>query len=196
MPKSNAPKPDEIEIVHKDPSELMPAPYNPRDIGKEEMERLKNSIMRWGFVDPIIQNKKTGFVVGGNQRLEAAIALALQTVPVVEVDMEPDEEIALNIALNKISGDWNIPRLKDALLEIDTGKFDIELTGFPEAEIERLMSQFAIDDTPAAGTKAEVLQSDIIGCPNCGHEFSILEKASKKGKAKTTGKKKKPEAEA
>jgi len=52
----------------------------------------------------------------------------------------------LNIALNKISGDWDRPRLKDLLEELDSGEFDVNLTGFDEKEIETLMTQFHQDE--------------------------------------------------
>lgn len=51
----------------------------------------------------------------------------------------------LNIALNKISGDWDRPKLKDLLEEIDTGEFDVTLTGFGEQEIEDLMTEFHVE---------------------------------------------------
>lgn len=60
------------------------------------------------------------------------------------VDLSEVKEKALNLALNKISGEWDIPRLKDLLEELDTGAFDIEITGFDLKEIEDLMSQFHV----------------------------------------------------
>ena len=65
-------------------------------------------------------------------------------VDAVIVDLPENKEKALNIALNKISGDWDIPKLKDLLMEIDTGEFDTEATGFSEAEIEDLINQYSI----------------------------------------------------
>ena len=60
------------------------------------------------------------------------------------VDLPDKKEKALNLALNKISGEWDFPKLKDLLEEIDTGEFDIEVTGFDDKEIEDLMTQFHV----------------------------------------------------
>ena len=62
------------------------------------------------------------------------------------VDLDKQKEKMLNIALNKISGDWDRPRLKDLLEELDSGEFDVNLTGFDEKEIETLMTQFHQDE--------------------------------------------------
>ena len=134
-----------IKIEYVPTAELKPAPYNPRTITDDEMERLKASMREFGVVDPLIVNTTTGFVVGGNQRLEAARQLKIKTLPVVRVKMTKAREKALNLALNKISGDWDMPLLKDLLQELDTGEFDMELTGFTEQEIEDLMTQFNME---------------------------------------------------
>jgi ParB-like chromosome segregation protein Spo0J len=78
------------------------AKYNPRKISDQALESLKQSIERFGFVDPVIVNDRTGVLVGGHQRLKAAKALKLESVPVVGVNLDEAEEKALNVALNKI----------------------------------------------------------------------------------------------
>jgi hypothetical protein len=65
-------------------------------------------------------------------------------VEVSVVNLSDEKEKALNLALNKISGEWDLPRLKDLLEEINTGAFDIEITGFDDKEIEELMTQFHV----------------------------------------------------
>lgn len=128
---------------------LIPADYNPRkDLqpGDPEYEKLKRSIEEFGFVEPLVWNKRTGRLVGGHQRLKVLKAKGIKEVEVSVVDLPENKEKALNIALNKIEGDWDFPKLKDVLEEIDTGEFDIEITGFDTEEIERLMTQFAEDN--------------------------------------------------
>lgn len=95
-----------IEIVMCPTSEVRPAPYNPRCISSASFEGLKESIKKFGFVDPLIVNVRTGLLVGGHQRLKAAEALGLTHVPVVQVDLSAVEEKALNVTLNnsRISG--------------------------------------------------------------------------------------------
>ena len=121
-------------------SDLKYAPYNPRKIDDKELAKLKRSIAEFGYVEPIVWNERTGFVVGGNQRLKALRELEIEEADVVVVDLDDAKEKALNVALNKISGEWDFIKLKDVLTDIDTGDFDIELTGFDLDEIENLIT--------------------------------------------------------
>ena len=121
-------------------SEVKLPSYNPRTMPKEELENLKRSIKRFGYVEPIVINRRTGHVVGGNQRVIALRELGFEEAEAVEVDLSLQEEKALNLALNKISGEWDIPKLKEVLLELKAEDFDIELTGFDINEITDLLA--------------------------------------------------------
>lgn len=137
-----------MNIEQVDISLLNPAKYNPRknlQPGDAEYEKLKRSIEHFGYVDPIIVNKKNNIVIGGHQRLKVLVDLGFKDVDVVYVDLNDTDEKALNIALNKVSGDWDADKLEDLLREIqlDTD-FDVELTGFDLSEIETLYGN--VDD--------------------------------------------------
>jgi DNA modification methylase len=144
--------------VNKIPiSQLNPAKYNPRkDLqpGDPEYEKLKRSMQEFGYVEPIVWNKRTGNIVGGHQRYKVLLDMGMSEVDCVVVDLDETKEKALNLALNKIQGDWDYLKLKDLLQELDTGEFDLELTGFDMGEIEDLMTQFHVpgeiieDDVP------------------------------------------------
>ena len=108
-----------MKIENLNPAELVPADYNPRTISETQLVALKRSIERWGFVQPVILNDKTGHIVGGHQRVAAAIELALPQVPVVRINIAEDAEKALNIALNKISGAWNKDQLAELIEELE-----------------------------------------------------------------------------
>lgn len=125
-------------------SKLNPAKYNPRkDLkpGDPEYENLKKSIETFGYVEPVIWNKRTGNIVGGHQRYKILMEQGAKEIECVVVDMEASEEKALNIALNKVSGDWDLPKLADLIGELDNGVFDVSLTGFDAAEIDDLFSK-------------------------------------------------------
>ena len=96
-------------------ADLKPADYNPRiDLkpGMEEYEKLKQSILEFGFVDPPIFNIQTGNLVGGHQRVAVARDLGLfDEIEVSIVDLHLEKEKALNLALNKISGNWDEEKL-------------------------------------------------------------------------------------
>ena len=135
-----------MEIKNVLVKDIKYAPYNPRKISDEVLNRLKKSIEEFGYIEPIVVNKRTMHVVGGNQRLKVLRQLDIKEVQSVIVDLDDAHEKALNIALNKISGEWDLPILKDLLLEIDTGEIDTEITGFNMEEIEELMNQFYVEE--------------------------------------------------
>jgi len=127
-------------------TELNPAAYNPRlDLqpGDADYEKLKNSISTFGLVEPLVWNKRTGNLVGGHQRLKILIAQGATEIEVSVVDLSLEMEKTLNIALNKISGDWDEQKLADLLSEIQQiPDFDVGLTGFVPKEISELMDEF------------------------------------------------------
>jgi ParB-like chromosome segregation protein Spo0J len=130
-------------------TQINPAAYNPRkDLqpGDPEYKKLKKSLTEFDCVEPLVWNEGTGNLVGGHQRLKVLKDLGRTEVEVSVVQLDDAKEKALNLALNKISGEWDLPRLKDLLEEINTGAFDIEVTGFDDKEIEELMTQFHVPE--------------------------------------------------
>jgi len=128
-------------IEKKNAADLLPADYNPRkDLkpGDSEYEKLKRSIEQFGYVEPVIWNKATGRVVGGHQRLKVLMDMGITEVDCVVVDMPEDKEKALNIALNKISGEWDKDKLSLLIADLQGVDFDVSLTGFDPAEIDDL----------------------------------------------------------
>ncbi len=135
---------EKVDIQKIAVEKLNPAKYNPRkDLkpGDPEYEKLKRSIETFGYVEPVIWNKKTGNIVGGHQRFKVLKQEGTKEIECVVVDISSDEEKALNVALNKVSGEWDMPKLVDILDELDKSMFDISLTGFDAAEIEDLFSK-------------------------------------------------------
>lgn len=123
-------------------SELIPASYNPRKKlkpGDREYEKIKNSIVEFGYIDPIIINKDLT-VIGGHQRITVLKDLGYEEIDVVIVDIDKTKEKALNIALNKITGEWNKELLADLIKDLQSSDFDVGLTGFEPPEIEQLFN--------------------------------------------------------
>ena len=122
-------------------TEIFPADYNPRkDLqpDDEEWKNIARSLATFGYVDPIIINQD-GTIIGGHQRAKVLQAMGHKEVDVVVVDMEKSDEMALNIALNKIGGQWDLDKLKDTLQDIDTSSLDIKVTGFSEGELQLML---------------------------------------------------------
>lgn len=125
-------------------SEINPAHYNPRKNlkpGDPTYEKLKRSMTEFGYVEPIIWNEETGNIVGGHQRYKILQEEGHSEVECVVVKLSSEREKALNVALNKVTGDWEFEALADLIKDLETQDFDVTLTGFDAAEIEDLFSR-------------------------------------------------------
>lgn len=124
---------------------LKPAKYNPRkDLkpGDLAYEKIKRSLHDFGYVDPIVWNEVTGNIVGGHQRYKVLKAEGATEVDCVVVHIEnPSDEKALNIALNKATGDWEPTALADLLQDLQSAGYDLGATGFDAAEVDDLFSK-------------------------------------------------------
>lgn len=183
----------EIETIKI--TDLKPAEYNPRRISDEDYQKLKNSISTFGLVDPIIVNLKNMHIVGGHQRYDVLLdehmldndflaelpMIRLGDVGFVFTDTElsirdDDHEKALNLALNKISGDWDNDKLSMVLEDLEDSDLDLELTGFEEYELMELKFNNDIeydDDISDSDLSEDIIPKEVkkIICPYCGKEF-------------------------
>lgn len=131
-----------MEIKELSLKELKPAAYNPRKKlkkGDKEYEKIKQSLLKFGYVDPIIVNNDLT-VIGGHQRLTVLKDLDYETAKCVIVKLSKEDEKALNIALNKITGQWDDSLLADLLLDLQESDFNLDLTGFEPPEIDDILS--------------------------------------------------------
>ena len=131
-----------MEIKELPLKELKPAAYNPRKKlkkGDKEYEKIKQSLLKFGYVDPIIVNEDLT-VIGGHQRLTVLKDLDYETAKCVIVKLSKEDEKALNIALNKITGQWDEALLADLLLDLQESDFNLDLTGFEPPEIDDILS--------------------------------------------------------
>jgi DNA modification methylase len=136
-----------ITVEHVPIADLRPDPANPRRISNAEMEALTRSIKEFGLLDPIIARREDRTVIGGHQRLLAARRLGLKAVPVVYVDVSPEQARVLNLALNRISGEWDQELLARLLGELQEAPgVDISLSGFADDEIAKLLKSLDARD--------------------------------------------------
>jgi ParB-like chromosome segregation protein Spo0J len=155
--------------------DLRPHPRNPNKHGDEQVALLAKNIRHLGWRHPILVSAMSGYIVAGHARLEAAKLLNLAAVP---VDAQPfaseADELAYLLADNRIAelADLQTAALKDLLEELDTGGFDMDLTGFVESERERLATAApppeAVDlDAPDEN------ECTVAKCPKCGFSFEV-----------------------
>lgn len=123
---------------------LRPADYNPRkDLTKEDKEyqKLEQSLNSFGNVQPIVYNERTGNVVSGHQKLKILQEKGFKETDCVIVNLNEEEEKALNIALNKISGEWDYQKLEILFNELANSELGISITGFDENEINKIIKE-------------------------------------------------------
>ena len=141
-----------VNVMKISTSKINPAPYNPRkDLkpGDPEYEKLSKSIDEFDCVEPLVWNCRTGNLVGGHQRLKVLIARGDTEVACSVVDLPPEKEKALNLALNKISGDWDNEKLATLLDElIRVPAFDVGITGFDLPEASKLIDEILSQRNP------------------------------------------------
>lgn len=131
-----------MEFKRIDIELLIPAGYNPRKKlkpGDREFEKIKNSINEFGYVEPVIVNKDMT-VIGGHQRISVLKELGYTDIECVVIDLDKTKEKALNIALNKISGEWNKELLANLIKDLQELDYDTNFTGFEPPEIDELFN--------------------------------------------------------
>ena len=147
---------DKIKIT-----DLVPAPYNPRTISPEDKEKLKNSLNEFGLVDPIVINLRNNHIIGGHQRYDALLdqymldgefQAELNLIRLGDIGWvfnetsltvdDDNQEKAMNIALNKISGEWDFTKLEEVFKDLHVNEYDLDLTGFSNDELMDLSINF------------------------------------------------------
>ena len=189
-----------IEIGTIKITEIEPADYNPRIMSEIERTKLRNSMETFGIVDPIIVNLKNNRIIGGHQRYEVLLEKAMEdnefvkelnliklgqigwAFPDDDLEVKDDNyEKALNLALNNIEGEFDLPKLEPLLTELDDIGFDLELTGFSSLDLTELNLEsslvFADDNEDNSsgddGIDLEEIYDEpvkeMLQCPACDH---------------------------
>lgn len=123
-------------------ADLRAAEYNPRKAlkpGDKEYEKIKNSIVEFGYCEPVIVNVDMT-IIGGHQRVTVLKDLGYEEIECIVISIDKTKEKALNIALNKITGEWNKELLADLIKDLQESDFDVAFTGFEPPEIEQLFN--------------------------------------------------------
>lgn len=125
-----------MQVEKKNINDLLYATYNPRKrlkAGDDEYEKIRRSIKHFGYVDPVIINSDNT-IIGGHQRTTVLKDLGYEEIDCVVVNLNKEDEKALNLALNKIAGEWDMDMVKDLLLDLNEDHYDISITGFDLAD--------------------------------------------------------------
>ena len=168
-------------VALRDVTTLIPNPRNPNKHGDAQVALLAKIIRHQGWRAPITISKRSGFIVTGHGRLQAALLLQVEKVPVDEQDFATEaDEWAHLAADNRIAelAETDGALLKDLLGDLDTGAFDMDNTGFDAAELERVINSYGQhDQTQQAKPPSEfkTVDENIATehqCPKCGYQWS------------------------
>lgn len=139
-------------------NELKPGEYNPRKWSDEQLAKLRESLEKFGVVDPLIVNShpsRQNIVVGGNMRLKVLKGMKYTEVPVAYINLDEEKERDLNIRLNKTGGDWDL----DLLKEFDESL--LEDIGFSSEELDDIFIDDDLEEKNSFDLKKELGKLDI-----------------------------------
>ena len=153
-----------LKIEHINRADLVPYARNARTHSEEQVNQIAASITEFGFTTPVLIDENNG-LIAGHGRLQAAIKLAMPTVPAIRlVGLSDAKKRALVIADNKLAlnAGWDIDLLKVELMDLDAAGFDLSITGFSDLELGALLADKTAgltdpDDVPALAEPVSVL---------------------------------------
>jgi DNA modification methylase len=145
MPAGSFIEASEVAAEMVDPTTLKPWPQNPRKNEGEPVERVAESIKRFGFAAPIVARRETREIIAGHTRWKASLKLKLAQVPVRFLDIEEREAHLLALADNRLGelAEWDTPDLHALLASYDLG--DQMVAGWNEKDMREL-ERFARGD--------------------------------------------------
>ena len=170
-------------IVKKPLGWFKPAAYNPRkDLqpGDRQYQELKKSITHFGHVQVLVANKN-GTLIGGHQTLKVLTDLGVKDANTVILNLNEQDEKTLNIALNKIEGEWDPRKLAEILVELDAADVDLSLAGFDTEELKELVDEQglgSLDDSPEGEkpyTDEEIVEDALGWLRKAGFPYPHLE---------------------
>jgi hypothetical protein len=160
-----------------DVTELVPNPRNPNKHPDKQIALLAKIIRAQGWRQPITVSNRSGFVVKGHGRLEAARLLGAELVPVERQDYATEAaEYADLIADNRIAelAEPDQGMLDDLLGDTMFDGFDMDLTGFDAEELERLMLQAPPPEAINLDGGGDA-DGSLVKCPKCGFAFEVTQ---------------------
>lgn len=147
-------------IEKKQIANLIPAPYNPRQSTAKQEKHLKESLEKFGMVEPIIFNKQTGYIVGGHFRVRELKKLGIKEIECVIVDLNEADEKELNIRLNANTGSWDWDTLANDWDVVDLEAWGLDIPLF-DNEAEELEASEDDYDVPEGGIETDIVIGDL-----------------------------------
>ena len=131
------------KILLRPVAELRAHPGNARVHGAAQLEQIKASMLAFGFTNPLLVDE-AGVLIAGHGRLEAALALGLERVPVIVLrHLSPAQKEALRLADNRIAENatWDQALLREALAGVQAAaEIDVATLGFSADELSAILA--------------------------------------------------------
>lgn len=156
-----------IEILKIE--EIKPSPKNRNKHSKEQIERLAKIIQYQGFRIPLVISNRSGFLVAGNGRLEAAKLLGFKELPVTFQDFEnEDQEYAAQVSDNAIAI-WAELDFSGINLDLQNlgPDFDLDLLGLKDFSLD-FSEKLILDETDREKDESKVTEHE---CPRCKYKW-------------------------
>jgi hypothetical protein len=168
----------QLSIIYLPADKLVKLKGNPRvDKDPKAIERLAKLIKQHGFQNPMQVYKLNGTyeILAGNHRYDAGLFLGMTEFPCIVYEGNRKQALARAISDNQSATwtDWDLPVLKELLIDLDDGSLDMSITGFNSHELELMMTAIKPDEEGCPG-EGEDDADKIVTCPNCKHKFSVL----------------------
>lgn len=135
-------------------------PHNPRWMSETDMQSLRASLREFDLVEPLVVNRQSNQIVGGHQRVQAAASEGFTHLTAIIVDLSPAKEMALNLALNRIKGEWDYKKL--AVVFADLEGEDWEATGWQPAEVDSILASLGRDSDLMSTFAGDVKASNLV----------------------------------
>ena len=153
-----------LRIEYRKVEALLPYARNPRTHSAAQVAKIAASIVEYGWTNPVLVDGANG-IIAGHGRLAAARKLGLAEVPVIELGhLSPTQKRAYLIGDNQLAlqAGWDEELLALELAELSEAGYDLLLTGFDDAEIERLLADGAAVDEATAPDPDEPDAADAV----------------------------------
>jgi ParB-like chromosome segregation protein Spo0J len=162
---------DELVPLEK----LVPNPRNPNQHPQSQVALLAKVIAHQGWRSPVVVSTRSGFIVAGHGRYEAAKVLGLSAVPVDYQDFATEaDEWAHLIADNRLAelAEADETALKGVLGELKAADFDLDLAGFDAVALEGLLADPPQPEAPDEFPEVDEDLPTEFQCPKCSYRWS------------------------
>ena len=169
-----------MKIEEIDINLIKPYKNNPRK--NQNIDKVANSLKEFGFRQPIVVDKQN-VIIAGHTRFEAAKKLGLKKVPIhIAKDLSKEKVVAYRIADNRVAMDaqWDFPILKQEIGDLLDMNFDIDLLGFDDKELARLIE--GVDaDLKDLSDSVDTVYEVVVECANEGEQEKVFKKIEELG---------------